>query len=104
MMTSSNSPMTLSVTKAKSRSFKFSTFFVIFQNIITSAILISTSENNTTLWICKLGCITGIENSISQMVKIEQSENFHPGRKMKSSLKMAAFLKKYFTPKTLSGS
>ena len=67
-----------------------------------SAILISTSENKTTQLICKLGCITGIENNISQMVKIEESENFHPRRKMTSSLKMAAFLqKKFFAKNTL---
>ena len=34
------------------------------------------------------------------MVKIEENENFHPRRKMTSSLKMAAFLeKKIFFPK-----
>ena len=49
---------------------------------MTSAILISTSENSTALQICILECITGIENNISQMVKIEKSENFHLRRKM----------------------
>ena len=34
------------------------------------------------------------------MVKIEEGENFHPIRKMMSSLKMAAFWKKTFLPKT----
>ena len=66
---------------------------------MTSAISISTSENNTTLQICKLKCITGIENNISQMVKIEESENFHPRRKIKLSLKMAASLEKSFFAK-----
>ena len=40
-----------------------------------------------------------MENNISQMVKIEESENFHPRRKMTSSLKMAAFLEKFFLGK-----
>ena len=34
------------------------------------------------------------------MVKIEESENFHPRRKMTSSLKMTAFLENFFFPKT----
>ena len=33
------------------------------------------------------------------MVKIEESENFHPRRKMTSPLKMATFLEKIFLPK-----
>ena len=48
-MTSSKTLMTLSVTKAESRSFSFIYFFILFQNMMTSAVLISTSENNTTL-------------------------------------------------------
>ena len=67
--------------------------------MITSAILISTSENSTTLWICELRCITVTENNISQMVKIEESENFHRRRRMTSSLKMATFLEKIFCQK-----
>ena len=35
-------------------------FFIIFQTMMTSPILISTLEHNTTLQICKLGCIRGI--------------------------------------------
>ena len=34
------------------------------------------------------------------MVKIGESENFQPRRKMTSSLKMVAFLEKKFLPKT----
>ena len=34
------------------------------------------------------------------MVKIEESENLHPRRKMTSLLKMVAFLEKIFLPKT----
>ena len=34
------------------------------------------------------------------MVKVEESENLHPRRKMTSSLKMVAFLEKNFLPKT----
>ena len=34
------------------------------------------------------------------MLKIEESENFHPRRKMTSSLKMAAFLEENLLPKT----
>ena len=56
--------------------------------MIKSGISILASENNTKLYICKLGCITRIENSVSQMVKIEERENFHPRRKMTSSLRM----------------
>ena len=67
--------------------------------MMTSAILISTSENSTTLWICELRCITVTENNISQMVKIEESENFHRRRRMTSSLKMATFLEKIFCQK-----
>ena len=63
---------------------------------MTSAILISTPENNTPLRICKLGCITGIENNISQMVKIEESENFHPKRKRRHHSKWRPFLKNFF--------
>ena len=40
-------------------------------------------------------CIRGIENNISQMVIIEENENFHPRRKV-TSLKMMAFLEKIF--------
>ena len=65
-----------------------------------SAILISTPENNTPLRICKLGCITGIENNISQMVKIEESENFHPKRKRRHHSKWRPFSKNFFLPKT----
>ena len=74
-------------------------FSIIFQNMIMSAILISTSENSTALWICELGCITVTENNISQMVKIEESENFHRRRRMTSSLKMATFLEKFICQK-----
>ena len=35
------------------------------------------------------------------MVKIEENENFHPRRKMTSSLKMAAFLEFFFAQNTL---
>ena len=35
------------------------------------------------------------------MVKIEESENSHPRRKMTLSLQMAAFLENIFLPKTL---
>ena len=62
---------------------------------MTSAISISISENNTTLKICKLGCMAGIENNISQMVKILKSVNFHPRRNITSSLKMVAFWEKF---------
>ena len=75
-------------------------FFIIFQNMMTSSILISTSENNTTLSICKLGCITGIENNTSQMVKIKESENSHTRRKLTQSLKIVAFLENFFLPET----
>ena len=44
--------------------------------------------------------MTDIENNISQMVKIEESEHFYPRRKMTSSLKMAAFLEIFLLPKT----
>ena len=50
-------------------------FFKFFQNMMTSPILISTSKNNTSLNICKLGCITGVENNISQIVKTEDQES-----------------------------
>ena len=33
------------------------------------------------------------------MVKIEESEHFHPRRKMTSSIKMAAFLENFFGQK-----
>ena len=47
----------------------------------------------------------GIENNRSQMVKIEESENFQPRRKMTSSLKIVAFLEKnYFAQNTLYNS
>ena len=69
------------------------------KTLMTSSILISTSENSTTLWICELRCITVTENNISQMVKIEESENFHRRRRMTSSLRMATFLEKIFCQK-----
>ena len=34
------------------------------------------------------------------MVKIEESENFHPRKKKTSSINIAAFLEKFFLPKT----
>ena len=41
-------------------------------------------KQHNTINICKLGCITGTKNNISQMAKIEGSETFYPRRKMTS--------------------
>ena len=52
-----------SVTKAKSRNFKFSVFHDL-QNMTTSVIIILTSQHNTINR--KSGCITGIEKIITK--------------------------------------
>ena len=50
--------------QSEMKKFQVFGFFIIFQNMMTSAILISIPENNVTLKLCKLRFITGIENNI----------------------------------------
>ena len=50
--------------QSEMKKFQVFGFFIIFQNMMTSAILISIPENNVTLKVCKLRFITGIENNI----------------------------------------
>ena len=97
---SSKTLMASSVTKVKSRNLKFSFFHKFSKYGDVSNFNFNTRKQHSTINM-QLRCITGIENNISQMVKIEENENLHPRKKMTSSLKMAAFLENFFTRNNL---
>ena len=48
----------------------------------------------------QLRCITGIENNISQMVKIEENENLHPRKKYDVITQNGGLFRKFFLPET----
>ena len=97
-MMSSKTLIASSVTKAKSRNLKFSFFHKFSKYGDVSNFNFNIRKQHSTINM-KLRCITGIENNISQMVKIEENKNLHPRKKMRSSLKMAAFSENFFYQK-----
>ena len=91
--------MASSVTKAKSRNLKFSFFHKFSTYGDVSNFNFNIRKQHSTINM-QLRCITGIENNISQMVKIEENENLHPRKKYDVITQNGGLFRKFFLPET----